>query len=477
MLCAWSAFLFLARFMREKIYLQLNLLKSIETDKKGNYILWAEASNEELDQDEQIVLQKALWESRDYFLKNGIISLDHRHLVNDRSDPNWHPTKYIIGEPLDVVKKGLKTFVKFRLYKSSPIVKDLIAKIRDGSTRIKTSIGGKILKIIKEYSHRLGKSVEKIAKVLWNELAITWKPVNDTLAPITAEAFVKSLSTGYETDSAKITGGQALIPQDLEGADKHKKNITGVIMALIFGDVKGKEESLQFLKDRGYSEEKAEEILSEIVKNKTKITKGVLKMDETLVKSFEESIATLEKALGKSEKEEEAEENVSESVQTDDDQVVENEGSTEEEEKEETQKSLEDSIKEDEEAGNLLDVSGFLKSLVKSISEKLEVFEKRIGKMEMLQKSMVEAQVNEMKLVKSIADTPQPRKSVLRKSERTFMGEGDQKITMSREEILTKAREAMEKGKISFREASILEDRLNKGIEIPDGVLRMLKSL
>ncbi len=56
-----------------RIYLDLVMSKSVSTDEHGNYIIEAEASNENLDFDGQVVLQRALLDSKDYFLKNGIL--------------------------------------------------------------------------------------------------------------------------------------------------------------------------------------------------------------------------------------------------------------------------------------------------------------------------------------------------------------------------------------------------------------------
>ena len=93
--------------MENRIYLELNLQKSIQTDKNGNWIIEAEASNENLDFQEQVVLKDALVKSSDYFLQNGVISYDHRHLQEKEN-----PERYIIGEPLGVRSEGKRTFVK-----------------------------------------------------------------------------------------------------------------------------------------------------------------------------------------------------------------------------------------------------------------------------------------------------------------------------------------------------------------------------
>lgn len=235
--------------MEDRLYLQLDLRKALERDERGNYIVLAEASNEALDFQGQVVLQKALLESKDYFLANGVISYDHRHLAPTEGESDWYPEKYVIGEPVDVVRKGRKTYVKMRLYKSNPIVRDIVGKLKDGSTRIRTSIGGKRAQVAAAYDRKVGKPIERVVKVLWDELAITFKPVNQTLSPIAldGQAFAKALMAGSATDSAGMTGGRAMIPQSLEG-DRDADALRGAIEA---GRVNTRTDAELFLKARG----------------------------------------------------------------------------------------------------------------------------------------------------------------------------------------------------------------------------------
>jgi hypothetical protein len=268
--------------MEDRISLELTLLKSIETDEKGNYIVWAEASNENLDFQDEVILQRALLDSRDYFLQNGIISYDHRHLRPGPSDKEWNPETYIIGEPLAVEAKGNKTFVKAKLYKSNKIVRELINKLRDGSTRIKTSVAGKLPQKVRDYDREKGKLFNKVVSVLWDELAFTFKPVNQTLSPValTPAQFVKALTMGHETDSTCITGGRALAYEDLEGVEneKDKKHLSGIILAMIYGDITSPEEMKQYLLDQGYDETDAINILHSIVNRKQQIQKLALEV-------------------------------------------------------------------------------------------------------------------------------------------------------------------------------------------------------
>ena len=83
-------------------FLDMTIRKSSQekTDEYGNYIFEVEASNENLDLQGQIVLQRALLDSRDHFLRNGVISLDHLH---KRKGPNGEvisDTTMVIGVPV-----------------------------------------------------------------------------------------------------------------------------------------------------------------------------------------------------------------------------------------------------------------------------------------------------------------------------------------------------------------------------------------
>lgn len=477
--------------LKKEVFLELRLTKAIETDANGNYIILAEASNENLDFEEQQVLRRALLDSKDYFLKNGLISYDHRHLKPVEGEIDWNPEKYIIGEPLDVFQSDDKTFVKALLYKSNALVQEIVQKLKDGATIIKASIGGKKPVIKRFFDTKVKRFVERVVSVLWDELAITFKPINQTLTPVglSSKAFVKSLQAGYETDAAKLTGGQSIIPQDLEGAEqinKNKKNITAVVMALYFGDIKGPEETKQFLKNRGCSEEDATQILETIIQNKKPIKKAFKKIlqeedvmdSDVLEKSFDESIEELEKAMKKGKKA--PKELPVEELPVEEPPVKpEEEEEEEEEEVEKGTKKSQPSVFEEvsETQKEFLDVSGFLKDLTKSISDKLDQFGKRLDGVEGTQEAIGKALGDTMKYTKSIADAPQPRKAVLTKSERKFLGDDGKEVTMNRDEILQKADKAVEKGDMSFREFTIIEDRLNRGEKLTDKTLRLLKAV
>lgn len=478
----------------DRIYLDLLMCKSVDVDDHGNYIIEAEASNENLDYDGQVVLQRALMDSKDYFLKNGVISWDHLHLK--KNDP-----AYIIGEPLSVEKRGTKTIVKAILYKGNKIVEDVVAKLRNGSTIIKTSVGGRRPVVVTDFDTKLKRAVEKVASVLWDELAITFKPVNQTLAPITlsSAAFVKSLSMGYTTDAATATGGAALGVQDLEGAKKKEKAIHTIVTAIAVGDVRTPEEGISVLAENGVGSKEASDILEEVV-NRRKKLQEVFRMDASLTKSFDDAIDALEKAMKgaptmppapmpapapKAHVEPDAD-NAGGPSDNDEDNLGEPE--KEEGEEEGNDEGIPPAIPPtppmkksgDEEEYEFLDVSPVLASMaksLKSIREDNKALQETVKSQGELIKSLAGVSLQSAQFLKSLADQPAVRKSVVNKQERFYVANDAEKTQMTPGEILRKSTLALNAGAISLRQATVIEDRVNKGLEIEPEMVSILKSL
>lgn len=294
------------------IYLNLEIRKSKgKVDDFGNYLFEVEASNENLDLQNQIVLQNALMESKEEFLKGGVISYNHLHKRKDEQGNVIADDSMIIGEPVDVLfdEKTKKTIVKGKLYATNERAKEIIKMLKAGSTRVRASVGGIFPKVIKNVKT----GVEKITHVLWNDLALTTMPVNNTVGyavfakSMTAAQFVealpieikKSLCAGYSTDSANTTGGQALIPEDtntktIDVTEKAQtpetdiqEAVAGLIEMLKRGRVNGTKDAADYLVAHGVAKEKTREIISEI------IDQGGLIMK----KSFNDSVARLLKSL------------------------------------------------------------------------------------------------------------------------------------------------------------------------------------
>ena len=489
----------------DRIYLELNLEKSVSEDANGNYIIRAEASNENLDLQEQIVLQRALLDSKDYFLKNGVISWDHLHKRRDENDNLITDPEYIIGEPLGVEKVGGRVFVKAMLYKGNRIAEDLVDKLRKGATIIKTSVGGMRPKIEKVYDTKLRRPVEKVVSVLWDELACTYKPVNQTLSPV---QLVKSLQAGYGTDSATMTGGRALITQDIDGFDdddEKKRAMKAVIVALATGDCTDIGSARTIIRENGVMDDKiADDILEAIVNGKTKL-KGVFSMDDAILKSFDETIESLEKAL-KPDGEKPPKAQVPTTPEDDalyESEESEEEGGEEDGDSEEGFYGEPEGAEEDGEEGggdmpmkptfkksvdhddemDFLDVSAdiiVMKKSLDAITKENGELRAMLSGVDVLVKSMAQAQVATANMLKSIASEPTMRKSIISKNPRAFVsgsGDGANDESLGREEILRRTGLAIAQGRMDLRKASIIEDRLNALRPLDQADIVLLKSI
>lgn len=280
--------------MERDIYLDLIMRKSSgNTDAEGNYIFEVEASNENLDLQNQVVLQSALMESKDKFLKGGVISYDHLHKRRAEDGSVISDPAYVIGEPIDVRTEGKSTIVKGKLYGNNPTAQKLIDMLKAGSTRVRASVGGILPDVVKNTKT----GVEKIRHVFWNDLALTVSPVNYSVGSaqfaksLTSAEFVKALQAGYETDSVKKTGGEAIIAEDVHNKVMNTNNDMGMLqslqIALESGEIKGTEQAIGFLLSYGMNEADAWTFVREIIAQGGKVMK----------KSLHEKVASILKSL------------------------------------------------------------------------------------------------------------------------------------------------------------------------------------
>jgi hypothetical protein len=205
--------------MDNEILIEGNICKSIsgQEDENGNYIFEVEASNENLDLQNQRTLQSALMKSKEYFLTNGVISDDHQHKVRNPDGTVESHKEKIIGEPISVRTDGKSTFVKGILYKGVAAAKDYINLLKNHSSRVKASIGGIMPTIRKEKD-----GTETVTGFMWNDLALTTSPVNWTVGSarfaksVSMVDFCKSLEAGSGVDAADFEGGRGLQKEDIE---------------------------------------------------------------------------------------------------------------------------------------------------------------------------------------------------------------------------------------------------------------------
>lgn len=220
----------------------------IKSDKEDPSVVYIEASNQIVDTQNDVTVMKALEEEAENFLRKGVISWDHLH--KSEKSP-----EYIIGEPLDVSFKKESTWVKGKLYKSVRYGKSVLDLLNSGSTRLGASIGGYIKK-----RTPLSKSISAIVKVIWDELAITYKPVNDTtlgnVSLIPIGAFAKALMAGSGVDPSGFTGGRAMTPESLQGSGvvDIKKLTDNFKWRLKGGDIRSSDDLMDFLELHGVPE-------------------------------------------------------------------------------------------------------------------------------------------------------------------------------------------------------------------------------
>lgn len=308
------------------VYIPL-LIKSIgEEDSDGNYIFEVEASNENLDLDKQNIQQKALINSKDFFISNGVVSDDHQHKRYDKNGNVISDKSKIIGEPISVRTEGTRTFVKGKLYGSIAAAQDFIKLLKAHSSRVKASVGG-IMPTIRKNPD----GTETVTAFRWNDLALTCSPVNHTVgSAVFAKSmsnidFCKALTAGYGTDFGTMTGGSCLQKEDLEGKTtnatpetilpgeiaKNGENdidaINELMAAIGTGEIKSKYKMEAFLVERGFSQEKARASVREIISQggHETMAKSVFEQTKNILKSLAGGTPNAEEEEDKKKKPEE----------------------------------------------------------------------------------------------------------------------------------------------------------------------------
>lgn len=215
------------------------MLKAVPAEEAGERFIYLEASREDRDQQNEIVLSKALQDSADHFLKFGNIDIDHKSMpsvarqygIND-------PESWEVGVPSEVKFRDGKTFVKARLFSGDTPLADRANMVWDSMTKLNPparwypSVGGAVLEKSVKIDPETKDKVGVVTKVRWSNLAISRQPVNQHVGAVTTVPFgalakawtpeglniSKALEAGYGTDSAALAGGAALRKQSLHGA-------------------------------------------------------------------------------------------------------------------------------------------------------------------------------------------------------------------------------------------------------------------
>jgi hypothetical protein len=454
----------------KEIFLEMEIKKGNLQEDENFFYFDVEASNENLDFEQQSVLQRALLGSKNYFLSNGVVSKDHLH---KRIEQGRQITdeQYVIGEPVSVYTEGKSTRVKGRLYKINEHAQKFIDLLRAGSTRVKASVGGIIPKVVKN----LKDGTEKVVSVLWNDLALTIAPVNYTVSPATgiivkslnSLEFVKSMAIGYGTDSSTFAGGRALQKEDVEhsaidtGPD-YEEAIADLASAFSNGEIGTLDEAKDFLKNYGFSAAVSLDVIREIA-SKHKEFSEVLPMAKKGNSLFAGIIESIRKSIG------------GDSIKKGgkgDDHADQNEDA-----------GNEDDGEEDEE---LIDAEEVIKALTEKVEE-LEGGQERILKaLESLtensaqdaefRKSIGEGMIALMENYEAIAKTPLPRRGI-GGIDAVGMNKGGaagaqakrhrQLTVQDRDELLPILTKAVADKELELIDCGKLETQINKSIRDP----------
>lgn len=407
--------------MDEFFSVDFELTKSVKgTDENGNYIFEVEASNENVDLQDQIVLQSALMKSKKNFIEHGVISYDHLHRRKDENGQVISDPSMIIGEPTDVWTDGKSTFVKGILYKTNAMAREIINMLKAGSTRIRASVGGLFPKTTKD--EKTG--VEKIVSVLWNDLALTPCPVNNSVGyasfakSLTVSEFAKSLSAGYGTDSSTFTDGRAMQSEDVSIKDEEKKEdevdsidvvpekadvkriVKGLFAAVKDGWVVTDNDAVNFLTEKSLTSEQAQTVVHEINKYGGKVMPKFADTVDEMLKSMGANPDDEELEVEKAEdSEDEMEFDFDEEDMSDDDAE-----STDGKSTEKCKKSCKKSVDVD------------ATELLKSLRDELTELREQNAEMQKSIEDIGEANVMLAEMVKSLSDEQIPFQSTMNKS-------------------------------------------------------------
>ena len=243
------------------------LLKSGE-EKDGRIPITIIPNHPSIDrQKDKIILKAFDQDCIDGFLFDGVIDYDHQSLLAKSAIER---AKAIIGEPerFYIDEKRSVPVCDGFLFKGNPYVDDVIMPALKAESKVfGASLGGRILQKSTETDVKTKSNTNVISKISLKHIAIT--PLQKAVHQKTTvmlrkstcahdgscgngscsgkcedkyelnfdsfDTFVKSfdddeliqkaLEAGAQTDSAKITGGQALQEQSLEGAKKKKKKV------------------------------------------------------------------------------------------------------------------------------------------------------------------------------------------------------------------------------------------------------------
>lgn len=212
------------------------MLKATPVTEGEKRFVYLEASREARDQQNEIVLAKALEESAEHFCKFGNIDIDHKSMPAVAAMHGIErPDLWEIGAPVDVRVDGISTFVKAQLFTGDTDLSEKANMVWDSMTRLDPprkwypSVGGKVLKKSQSLDEK-GNKIGVVSGVRWTNIALSQHPVNQHVGGIATVPFgvlakswgadglnlSKALEASYATDAAAKTGGAAFGMQSID---------------------------------------------------------------------------------------------------------------------------------------------------------------------------------------------------------------------------------------------------------------------
>ena len=233
-----------------------SMLKATPFMDGGRRILYFEASNEGVDQQNEVIVAKALADSAQFYLRYGNVDLDHFTIIGAKVGIPNYPS-YEIGRPIDVGQRGGSTFVKSEIFSGEGPMAEKANMVWDSLTRLNPpqrwypSVGGAVLAKSIQIDPITKEERTVVGRVRWQNVGLSKTPVNQhvgSCATVPMGVFAKSLmadgmlnlskaldSGGYGTDSATLSGGAALREQSLDHGVKNYWDFRNKLAAGISG--------------------------------------------------------------------------------------------------------------------------------------------------------------------------------------------------------------------------------------------------
>lgn len=224
-------------------YLSIEMMLKATPAQEGDArFIYFEAAREALDQQNEVVLAKALEESADHYIRYGNVDIDHKSMPTvAKMYGIERPDLWEIGSPVDVRCDGKSTFVKAQLFTGDTPLAENANLVWDGMTKLNPprkfypSVGGKVLAKSIQLDPKTGDKTGVVSKVRWTNVAISQHPVNQHVGGVMTIPFgvlakswgaqgldmTKALEASYATDAAAKTGGAAFGAQSLDTGTVH----------------------------------------------------------------------------------------------------------------------------------------------------------------------------------------------------------------------------------------------------------------